>query len=513
TTLLRLIGKGTNTFVFKGTFERRKVAIKKIFCESDEDIEKRLNEVKLLWECDSHDNIVKYHRKERDSDFIYIALELCDGNLQQWMESEIPNVNHDAISAIEILHQTTKGLAHSHSKGIIHRDLKPHDILLTRLNQREIRVKIADFGISRVLPEGRLSITIRTGSGTVGWRSPEILNYSSKASNHVDKMHFSVLLVGNFWLIQAMIARDPKARPSAENVSHFADQLLKRFNASIQPRSLQVDAQNLLNHSFQPPSLRNENQNLSNTSIQFPNLQNESQNLLNPSIQSSSTQNEGRNSRSIRKHTSNKVRHLKTTSRGTMSRDFGALARWQNIYHPKSAISSINCFIRREWVAHLCKMKVVHRDLKPENIFLRAVNHGVVVKIADFGISRTLPRNRSKLTVKTGTGTFGWKAPEILRTRNATIVCRMASCAYLRPSSYHLCIEFNSFGFSIFQSTATDIFSLGCVFYYVLSDKKHPFGDDEDDWENNINNYQKKIDERNKFLNFLCLKFKAELKQ
>lgn len=31
--------------------------------------------------------------------------------------------------------------------------------------------------------------------------------------------------------------------------------------------------------------------------------------------------------------------------------------------------------------------------------------------------------------------------------------------------------------FSIFQMCAVDIFSLGCVFYYVISGGKHPFGD------------------------------------
>lgn len=29
----------------------------------------------------------------------------------------------------------------------------------------------------------------------------------------------------------------------------------------------------------------------------------------------------------------------------------------------------------------------------------------------------------------------------------------------------------------IFQTTAVDIFSLGCVYYYVLSDGQHLFGD------------------------------------
>lgn len=47
---------------------------------------------------------------------------------------------------------------------------------------------------------------------------------------------------------------------------------------------------------------------------------------------------------------------------------------------------------------------------------------------------------------------------------------------YALPNKcYHIaiiCIESYSF-----QTCAVDIFSLGCVFYYVLSNGNHPFGD------------------------------------
>lgn len=38
-------------------------------------------------------------------------------------------------------------------------------------------------------------------------------------------------------------------------------------------------------------------------------------------------------------------------------------------------------------------------------------------------------------------------------------------------------MEFLNFNKRSFQTTSVDIFSLGCVFYYVLSKGKHPFGD------------------------------------
>ncbi|MBX7115484.1 MAG: protein kinase [Myxococcaceae bacterium] len=59
-------------------------------------------------------------------------------------------------------------------------------------------------------------------------------------------------------------------------------------------------------------------------------------------------------------------------------------------------------------LAHAHARGVIHRDLKPENLLLTA---GGILKIADFGIARTV--NQSKLT-KTGmlVGTAGYMSPE-----------------------------------------------------------------------------------------------------
>jgi len=54
-----------------------------MFCGSTKEMQDKLQEVALLIRCKGHENVVKYFKSESDSDFIYIALELCDGNLQQ----------------------------------------------------------------------------------------------------------------------------------------------------------------------------------------------------------------------------------------------------------------------------------------------------------------------------------------------------------------------------------------------------------------------------------------------
>ena len=36
------------------------------------------------------------------------------------------------------------------------------------------------------------------------------------------------------------------------------------------------------------------------------------------------------------------------------------------------------------------------------------------------------------------------------------------------------------------QTTMVDVFTMGCVMYFVLTGGKHPFGDDPDEWNINI---------------------------
>ncbi|ODN06572.1 Serine/threonine-protein kinase/endoribonuclease IRE1 [Orchesella cincta] len=97
----------------------------------------------------------------------------------------------------------------------------------------------------------------------------------------------------------------------------------------------------------------------------------------------------------------------------------------------------------------LHKRRIVHRDLKPENILLLA--QVKQVKISDFGLSRTISEERSCVS-SAGFGTQGWVAPEVL--------------AQIDSEDGKNC----QFTF------ASDVFSLGCVFYYVITDGKHPFG-------------------------------------
>lgn len=91
--------------------------------------------------------------------------------------------------------------------------------------------------------------------------------------------------------------------------------------------------------------------------------------------------------------------------------------------------------------------------------------------ISDFGLCKKLNHDKASLSRRSGvTGTHGWIAPEIMKGQ------RTVSINYFKSHSKIL-TNFILFFLFCLQTTSVDIFSLGCVFYYVISRGSHPFGD------------------------------------
>ncbi|KAL2483328.1 Protein kinase superfamily protein [Forsythia ovata] len=69
---------------------------------------------------------------------------------------------------VRIALDIARGLSYMHSLNIVHRDVKTENMLL----DKEGRVKITDFGVSRVEAANLSEMTVRTG--TVGYMAPEV---------------------------------------------------------------------------------------------------------------------------------------------------------------------------------------------------------------------------------------------------------------------------------------------------------------------------------------------------
>ncbi|XP_035168357.1 serine/threonine-protein kinase/endoribonuclease IRE1-like, partial [Oxyura jamaicensis] len=173
-----VLGHGAGgTFVFRGHFDGRNVAVKRLLPECFHLVDR---EVQLLRESDEHPHVVRYFCTERDKQFHYIAIELCSATLQEYVES--PSFNRRSLDPVSVLHQTMSGLAHLHSLNIVHRDLKPCNILISVPNSHgQIRAVISDFGLCKKLQGGRHSFSLRSGiPGTEGWIAPEVLQEAPK---------------------------------------------------------------------------------------------------------------------------------------------------------------------------------------------------------------------------------------------------------------------------------------------------------------------------------------------
>lgn len=173
-----VLGYGSSgTVVFKGTFQGRAVAVKRLLRDF---VHVASKEVSLLESADNHPNVIRYFYKELTPSFLFIALELCPASLSEVVER--PADYRDLSNLLEpkrALNQIASGLRHLHSLSIVHRDIKPQNILVaTSSSGKHLKMLLSDFGLSKRLDgmaQTSFSQTVNNPGGTVGWRAPEIL--------------------------------------------------------------------------------------------------------------------------------------------------------------------------------------------------------------------------------------------------------------------------------------------------------------------------------------------------
>lgn len=128
----QVLGTGSmGTVVYAGTFGGRPCAIKRLVKPFFGSLN-AAQEISLLIQSDQHPNVLRYYAKEEDTSFIYLALELCAGTIQDLIEEDAASADDLAgepkwpqETVKTILYGMMTGLAHLHSLHIVHRDLKP----------------------------------------------------------------------------------------------------------------------------------------------------------------------------------------------------------------------------------------------------------------------------------------------------------------------------------------------------------------------------------------------------
>jgi serine/threonine-protein kinase len=155
---------------------------------------------------------------------IVIVFELLEG------ESLIDRLKRTGPMSFDelfpIVEQVWMGLDAAHAAGVIHRDLKPSNVFLERRPDGQQRVKILDFGISKLPKEvgGDTLTEMGQSLGTFSFMPPEQIG-KAKTVDHRADIYASATLI-----YQAMSGQLPYA---AKNILQMVD-----LKTKAEPRSL-----------------------------------------------------------------------------------------------------------------------------------------------------------------------------------------------------------------------------------------------------------------------------------
>lgn len=169
--LKRLLGRGGMGEVWLADDRNldREVAIKLMRKEllQNEDANRRFaREARAVGRL-NHPNIVHVYSFGDEKGLLYFAMEYVDGEtvsqkLKRIRCFELPDAIMTIIQAIE-------GLGYAYERGIVHRDIKPSNLMLTK----DGRVKIADFGLAKMVQHDTQVTAAGTAMGSPNYMSPE----------------------------------------------------------------------------------------------------------------------------------------------------------------------------------------------------------------------------------------------------------------------------------------------------------------------------------------------------
>jgi translation initiation factor 2-alpha kinase 3 len=137
----------------------------------------------------------KLGKKEEPKEFLYIAMELCDGSLKDWLDT---NKIREPKFTTKIFRQICSGVDYIHKQCMIHRDLKPDNIYLSQSKC----IKIGDFGLATLtgpLNKGNKNSPhtdeLSHHVGTKLYMAPEMEQPGFKYSCKVDVYSLGLILV------------------------------------------------------------------------------------------------------------------------------------------------------------------------------------------------------------------------------------------------------------------------------------------------------------------------------
>ncbi|ORY65922.1 kinase-like domain-containing protein [Pseudomassariella vexata] len=171
-TLLERLGKGHFAEVFlcveKATGSRYAVKIftKHPGMEEKSKTDGLQQEIAVLMGV-SHPNVLCLKDTFNEKNAVYLVLELApEGELFNHIVMKQKLTEEESRT---LFIQLFQGIKYLHDRNIVHRDIKPENILVV---DKEIHVKLADFGLAKIIGEESFTTTL---CGTPSYVAPEIL--------------------------------------------------------------------------------------------------------------------------------------------------------------------------------------------------------------------------------------------------------------------------------------------------------------------------------------------------
>jgi eukaryotic-like serine/threonine-protein kinase len=173
-----ILSSGGMGIIFRATqlSVNRQVAVKvlKPTLAAELDLARRFSQEVELGARFCHPNIINLIDAGRDAGgLVYLVMEFFEGEtLREALQSAaltLPEI-------LEVFAQVCDALTESHGSGVIHRDIKFDNVMLRRLRDGRIHVKLLDFGVAKLL--GNTAELTRNGQtpGTPGIIAPELVD-------------------------------------------------------------------------------------------------------------------------------------------------------------------------------------------------------------------------------------------------------------------------------------------------------------------------------------------------
>jgi serine/threonine-protein kinase len=210
----RRLGHGAMAIVFQARriADDREVALKVMrpgIGYEEGTVERFRVEGSVMAELD-HPHIVRTHARGEAGDILWFEMELVEGSCLATL------LRHGPLPwrpAARLLADAAGALAYAHRRGVIHRDIKPANMLIAEPSNR---LKIADFGIARIVGSERLTAT-GLAVGTPSYMAPEQL-ISADVRPAIDQYALGIVAY------EMLTGRAPPAAVSAS-----ADALMRRI--------------------------------------------------------------------------------------------------------------------------------------------------------------------------------------------------------------------------------------------------------------------------------------------